>query len=119
MKKVTFVLFFFLLSIGVFTIPVSSKTIEKVPVPNTGNPRPRVPAIMPRIYLHGHILSFIGTHPNYILVLYDEDGNEVFIATIPESLKTFMLPETLSGFFELQLYHSDRICFSSTIALEG
>jgi hypothetical protein len=57
-----------------------------------------------RINLENHQIEFAAMHPDYTLVLLDEDGVVVWQTVVPAATSTVVLPATLTGDFELRLY---------------
>lgn len=83
-----------------------------------GNPYPRMPMKTPKAYISGHTLLINGISSDYIVRLYDEDGN--LVCSIPvwggTGSDTVMLPSTLSGDYEVSIFVGS-FCFSGYINL--
>lgn len=63
---------------------------------------PHAPIKLPSVYIDEHILSVIGTHPDYLVRIVD--NNDVLYETqMPSTVNNIILPSTLSGNFQVQL----------------
>jgi len=104
-KLILFVLVAFFFSTKLMAwepIPLTvSGDIYDMPIGN-GNGRPSIE--VPLVYIEDYTLSFEANHPDYVLIIRDEDGSVVYNAVVPAGTSTVVLPATLSGDFELRLY---------------
>lgn len=81
---------------------------------------PRSPIDPPSAYLDYHTLYIEGDHPDYMLYLVDTTGDEpnvVYQIFVPSNVDVVVLPATLSGTYELQLYGGGAYYFYSEIEL--
>lgn len=69
-----------------------------------GNPTPKSEPVCPEVSQNGNILSFSYGHADYTLYLEDEEGMIVYSVLVPSTVVNVILPSTLEGEFELQLY---------------
>ena len=60
-------------------IPLSTQIIDKSPV---GHPFPKSPVQPPKVYIEDHTLSFAADHPDYILIIKDEEKRKKLIIYI-------------------------------------
>ena len=84
------------------------------------NPQPKSPELppdAPNATLDGNVLTFTSSHDDYTLTLLDEDGEEAYQTSVPNSASIVVLPTTLSGDFELQLDYGGDYYFYCDIAL--
>ena len=82
--------------------------------------RPRGPINPPSASLDDHTLYINSEHPAYTLYLVDTTGEEpdvVYQVFIPANVNVVVLPSTLSGTYELQLYDGGDYYFYSEIEL--
>ena len=73
---------------------------DEQPVTN-GNPK--TPITVPKVYIEDYTLSFGVNHPEYILIIKDEDDNVVYTTTVYSTQTDVILPSTLSGNYEINL----------------
>ena len=78
---------------------------------------PKSPIDPPQATLDGHVLTFTTSHADFVLTLLDEDGDEAYTVFVPAATTTVVLPSTLTGLFELQLYPGGSYYFSGDIVL--
>jgi hypothetical protein len=81
---------------------------------------PRSPINPPSASLDDHTLYINSEHPAYTLYLVDTTGEEpdvVYQVCIPANVNVVVLPSTLSGTYELQLYDGGDYYFYSEIEL--
>ena len=109
MKKL-FVFFAFLcstsasISAGVVASPVNIFfTVEIFGKGGTANPLPKSPIRIPMAILEGNVLSFESFHPDGSLILLDEEGHVMYQTMVSASANTVVLPDSLSGCYEMQL----------------
>ena len=82
-------------------IPLQVEYVD--PTGNQGS-RPRTPVARPTISLDGHTLYLYNVGYDLTLVLLDEDGEEAYTVYVPADTSAVMLPATLCGDYEIQLY---------------
>jgi hypothetical protein len=92
-------------------------TVEIVDNGGTNPSLPKSPIELPQATLDGHVLTFTSSHADYTLTLLDEDGDEAYTVFVPAATTTVVLPSTLTGLFELQLYPGGSYYFSGEIVL--
>lgn len=81
---------------------------------------PRGTANPPSACLDDHTLYINGEHSDYTLYLVDTSGEEpdvVYQVYVPANVSAVILPATLSGTYELQLYDGGEYYFYSEIEL--
>ena len=81
---------------------------------------PRNPTNPPSASLDDHTLYINSEHPAYTLYLVDTTGEEpdvVYQVYVPANVNSVVLPSTLSGTYELQLYDGGNYYFYSEIEL--
>ena len=84
-------------------IPLQVEYVD--PTGNQGS-RPRTPVARPTISLDGHTL-LLNVGYDLTLALLDEDGEAVYTIYVPAGTSAVMLPATLCGDYEIQLYPDD------------
>lgn len=89
--------------------------------PTTGSgERPRSPINPPSACLDDHTLYISGEHSDYTLYLVDTSGEEpdvVYQVYVPANVSAVVLPATLAGTYELQLYDGGEFYYYSEIEL--
>ena len=93
----------FMLSTSLFAkevIPFSVHYEDDLP---GGNDQPRSPIEVPLVYIEDYTLSFEFYHPDYTLIIKDEDGTVVYTTTVFSTDTEVILPSTLSGDYEVNL----------------
>ena len=70
----------------------------------------------PCVCLNDHTLTFVIDHPDYVLTIKDEDGEEVYTTTVFSTETQVALPATLSGEYEIELVMGNWI-FTGYITL--
>ncbi len=68
-----------------------------------GHGSPKNPIEVPLVYIEDYTLSFEAYHPDYALIIKDEDGDVVYSTTVFSAETQVVLPSTLSGDYEIQL----------------
>ncbi len=58
---------------------------------------------VPKVYIEDYTLSFGINHPEYVLIIKDENGQEVYTTTVFSTQSNVILPSTLSGNYEINL----------------
>lgn len=81
-------------------IAFTSQIIDNTPV---GNNMPRGPIEVPLVYIEDNTLTFEVNHPDYTLIIKDEDGYVVYTTTVFATDTEVILPSTLSGDYEINL----------------
>jgi len=61
--------------------------------------------------IDGHTLYFNNVGYDLTLVLLDEDGEEAYATFVAAGTTAVVLPSTLSGDYELQLYPTDSVYY--------
>ena len=72
-----------------------------------GHSTPRTPISVPKVYIEDYTLSFGINHPEYVLIIKDENGQEVYTTTVFSTQPNVILPSTLSGNYEINLVMSN------------
>ena len=78
---------------------------------------PRTPIACPHVSLDGHTLYLYSVGYDLTLVLVDEEENVVYTTFIPANTSSVVLPATLSGDYEIQLYPGGDYYFYGWIEL--
>ena len=86
------------------------------PMPS-GSGSSRTPVTTPNVSLDGHTLYFNNVGYDLTLVLLDDEENEVYSTLVPAGAMAVMLPSSLNGTYELQLYPGGNYYFFSDITL--
>jgi hypothetical protein len=68
------------------------------------------------VYIEDYTLTFVVGHPDYVLIIKDEDGVVVYNTTVFSAQTEVILPSTLSGDYEIQLVMGNWL-FTGWIAL--
>lgn len=107
MKKLLMIMFgAFLLSTSVPAqelIPFTVNVIGNNDYEPIGNGFPKTPVEVPKVYIEDYTLSFGINHPEYVLIIKDENGQEVYTTTVFSTQPDVILPSTLSGNYEINL----------------
>lgn len=93
----------FLLSTSLFAKEVVPFTVhydDNMPI---GNGIGRTPVRPPLVYIEDYTLTFAVGHPDYTLIIKDEDGDVVYTTTVFSNDTEVILPSTLSGNYEVNL----------------
>lgn len=77
---------------------------------------PRNPIEVPLVYIDDYTLTFEAYHPDYVLIIKDEDGDVVYSTSVYSAQTQVVLPSTLSGDYEIQLVMGNWL-FTGWIAL--
>ena len=80
-------------------------------------PRPRGPILVPDVSLDSHTLYLYNVGYDLTLVLLDEDDEVAYTAFIPANTASVVLPATLSGDYEMQLYPGGSYYFYGWVEL--
>lgn len=80
-----------------FTVTIDDENIS------ISNGYPKSPIQPPTVYIEDYTLSFVVDHPDYILIIKEEDGEVVYNSTVYSSQTQVALPSTLSGDYEIEL----------------
>ena len=91
--------------------------VEVINPTTTHTGHPRNPIEVPDICQDSHILYFNNVDYDLELVLLDEDGEEVYSTLVTAGTSAVVLPSTLTGDYELQLYPGGDYYFYSDITL--
>ena len=81
-------------------VPLTVSYDDNMPVGN-GYGRPSIE--VPLVYIDDYTLTFEAYHPDYALIIKDEDGDVVYSTTVFSAQTQVVLPSTLSGNYEIQL----------------
>lgn len=81
-------------------VPLSVGIVDDRPA---GNGLPKNPIEVPLVYIDDYTLTFEAYHPDYTLIIKDEDGDVVYSTTVFSAQTQVVLPSTLSGDYEIQL----------------
>ena len=125
MKKILSVVAFLLLGMALYAQVPSQVTVLTFQVgytdPTSGHGEfPRGTVNPPSACLDDHTLYISGEHSDYTLYLVDTSGEEpdvVYQVYIPANVCVVVLPATLTGTYELQLYDGGEYYFYSEIEL--
>ena len=79
--------------------------------------RPRGPVLVPDVNLDSHTLYLYNVGYDLTLVLLDEDDEVAYTAFIPANTASVVLPATLSGDYEMQLYPGGSYYFYGWVEL--
>lgn len=82
--------------------------------------RPRNSVNPPSACLDDHTLYINSEHPDYMLYIVDTTGDEpnvIYQVYVPANVYVVVLPATLSGSYELQLYYGSQYYYYSEIDL--
>ena len=93
----------FLLSTSLFAKEVVPFTVHYEDDQPGGNGYPRSPIEVPLVYIEDYTLTFAVGHPDYTLIIKDEDGYVVYTTTVFSNDTEVILPSTLSGDYEVNL----------------
>jgi len=84
------------------------------------NPIPKSPALppeAPEASIDGHTLYLYDVDYDLTLRLLDEDGEEAYSVSVPANTASVVLPATLTGDYELQLYTDGIYYFTGWVEL--
>lgn len=99
-------------NITLLTQPLCSQD----PIRGDKSHHPRTPALEPSVAIYNHTLLFLNGCDDSELYLYDSVGNEVYSYNINIGCDYLVLPEWLSGTYELHI-HRGNYCFYGEIEL--
>lgn len=125
MKKILSIVAFLLLGMSLYAQVPSLVTELTFQVGYTDptkihGERPRGTVNPPSACLDDHTLYVSGEHSDYTLYLVDTSGEEpdvVYQVYVPANVNAVILPATLTGTYELQLYDGGEYYFYSEIVL--
>ena len=104
MKKFLLMIFgAFLLSTSLFAKEVVPFTVHYEDNQPIGHGYGRTPMQPPVVYIEDYTLTFAVGHPDYTLIIKDEDGYVVYTTTVFSNDTEVILPSTLSGDYEVNL----------------
>lgn len=125
--KQVFVIAIFILGGALFSVADPLPGMEPIcfqvgwhDISNAHGERPRGTVNLPSACLDDHTLFIYGEHPDYMLYLIDtsdEGSDVVYQVFVPASVSTIVLPVTLTGTYELQLYDDGEYYYYSEIDL--
>jgi hypothetical protein len=81
-------------------VQLSSHKIDNTPL---GDGPAKSPVVPPCVYIEDYTLSFEAYHPDYALIIKDEDDNVVYTTSVWSSQTEVVLPSTLTGDYEINL----------------
>lgn len=81
-------------------VPLSAGYHDNMPI---GHGIGRTPMRPPLVYIEDYTLTFAVGHPDYTLIIKDEDGYVVYTTTVFSNDTEVILPSTLSGDYEVNL----------------
>ncbi len=96
-------LFILLMSTNVMSREVVSFTVHYEDNKPIGHGNTRSPIEVPLVYIEDYTLTFAVGHPDYTLIIKDEDGDVVYTTTVFSTDIEVILPSTLSGDYEVNL----------------
>lgn len=112
-----------LMSMATFCYPKTQLTLSqiylqvKIDDPTwTNEPIRRSPVAMPSLCLNGHTLIFNTPCDNNNIRLVNKDGDVEYSILIPPGIKSVILPNFLSGEYELQIIQG-QVCFYGFVEL--
>ena len=125
MKKILSIVAFLLLGMTLFAQVPSQVTELNFQVGYTDPTQasgelPRGTVNPPSACLDDHTLYISGEHSDYMLYLVDTSGEEpdvVYQVYVPANVSAVVLPATLVGTYELQLYDGGEFYYYSEIEL--
>ena len=97
-------------------LPVTLQVDIVDPEDTQDNPQ-RGPVFCPNVDLDGHTLYLYSVSYDLTLVLLDEEENVVYTTFIPANTPSVVLPASLSGEYEIQLYPGGDYYFYGWIEL--
>ena len=68
-----------------------------------GHGHPKSSIEVPKVYIEDYTLSFGINHPEYTLIIKDENDNVVYTTTVFSTQNDVILPSTLSGNYQIEL----------------
>ncbi len=74
--------------------------IDDTPIGH-GHGRPSIE--MPLVYIEDYTLTFSIGHPDYVIIIKDEDGVVVYNTTVFSAQTEVILPSALSGDYEINI----------------
>ena len=96
-------LFILLMSTNVMSREVVSFTVHYEDNKPIGHGNTRSPIEVPLVYIDDYTLTFAVGHPDYTLIIKDEDGTVAYSTVVYSTETLVTLPSTLSGDYEIQL----------------
>lgn len=87
-----------------WTIVPLSVNIDYRPI---GNGHGKTSIEVPKVYIEDDTLMFGINHPEYTLILKDENDNVVYTTTVFTTQTDVILPSTLSGDYQIELIMDD------------
>ena len=98
-------------------IPLTVQIVKKGGAVNPFPKSPALPPEAPEASIDGHTLYLYDVDYDLTLCLLDEDGEEVYTVFIPANTASVVLPATLTGDYELQLYTDGIYDFAGWVEL--
>lgn len=102
---------FLLMIVSAFMLSTSSWAWTLVPLSvhidddekPIGHSTPKTPIEVPKVYIEDYTLTFGINHPEYVLIIKEENGQEVYTTTVFSTQPDVILPSRLSGNYEINL----------------
>ena len=82
-------------------------SVQYIPTKPLGNGHPRTEP--PTVYIDDYTLYFEASHPDYTLIIKDEDGDVVYTTPVYTAQNQVVLPSTLSGDYEIEIIDDDLL----------
>ena len=98
-------------------IPLTVQIVKKGGAVNPFPKSPALPPEAPEASIDDHTLYLYDVDYDLTLCLLDEDGEEVYTVFIPANTASVVLPATLTGDYELQLYTDGIYYFAGWVEL--
>ena len=87
-------------------VPLTAQLIHEDEQPIThGHPRTEPPTV----YIDDYTLYFEASHPDYTLIIKDEDDDVVYTTPVYTAQTQVVLPSTLSGDYEIEVIAGDLL----------
>ena len=106
----------FMLSTSLWAKEIVSLSVNYKDERPIGHDFGRTSVEVPLVYIDDYTLTFEAYHPDYALVIMDEDGDVVYTTLVFSAQTDVILPSTLSGDYQVNLV-IDNLVFTGWIAL--
>lgn len=117
MRKLLLLLFgVFMFSTNFYAWDQISFTVTFDDEQGLGHGYPKSPVEPPIVYIESDTLMFEAAHPEYILIIKDEDDGIVYSTAVYSSETQIVLPSSLSGNYEIELIMGNWI-FTGYVSL--
>ena len=87
-------------------VPLIVSWGHNMPIGHGGAKSPDEP---PVVYIEDYTLYFEASHPDYALIIKDEDGDVVYTTPVYTAQTQVVLPSTLSGDYEIEVIAGDLL----------